>query len=268
MAPAHPWLTPLPAFDDNYLWLIARPGGTHAAVVDPGDAAPVEAALQARGLALAAILLTHHHRDHVGGVQRLLERHAAIVWGPRDEPIEQVRYRLGDGDRGAVDALGLTFEAIAVPGHTRGHIAYRCAPFGGDAREVLFCGDTLFAAGCGRLFEGTAAQMHASLARLAALPDDALVCCAHEYTESNLRFARAVDPNDAAVRARAEEAAAVRAEGLPTLPSTVAIERATNPFLRCDRPGIVAAAAARLGKAPGGALETFAALRAWKDVFR
>ena len=268
VAPAHPWLTPLEAFSDNYVWLIAPPGGTHAAVVDPGDAAPVQAALAARGLRLAAILLTHHHADHVGGVAELVERWQPQVYGPAGEPIEHVAHRLQEGARGAIGQPAIAFEAIDVPGHTRGHIAYRCEPFGGDARGVLFCGDTLFAAGCGRLLEGTPEQMHASLGKLAALADDTLVCCAHEYTLSNLRFACAVSPDDAQVAGRAEEAARVRATGAPTLPSTIGIERATNPFLRCAEPAIAAAAARHRQAPPGAALQTFAALRAWKDVFR
>lgn len=268
VAPAHPRVVPVPAFRDNYLWLVLPPeGGRAAVVVDPGDAAPIEAALDARGLTLAAILLTHHHPDHAGGVPRLVERFGCPVHGPRAESIRGVDHPLDDGDTGAVPAVGLAFEVLSVPGHTRGHIAYRCAPLDGDPRPVLFCGDTLFAAGCGRLFEGTAQQMHASLSRLAALPGDTLVYCAHEYTESNLRFARAVTPDDAQVAARVDEASRVRAAGTPTVPSTIAIEQATNPFLRWDDPGVAQAAARRLGRAPSSTVEVFATMRAWKDVF-
>ena len=205
----------------------------------------------------------------MGGVAQLIDRHGPMpVFGPRDEAIDSVTKPLTDGQRDAIDALGLSFEVLAVPGHTRGHIAYACAPFGGDPRGVLFCGDTLFAAGCGRLFEGTPAQMHASLARLAALPPDTLVYCAHEYTESNLRFARAVHPRDDNVESRAVEATRVRAAGRPTVPSTIGIEQATNPFLRTGEPSTLAALAARLGTQPAGSVEAFAALRAWKDGFR
>lgn len=269
VAPAHPHVTPLAAFQDNYIWLVTAPGNAQAVVVDPGDASPVEAALQARKLTLVAILLTHHHSDHVGGVAQLVDRHGPLaVFGPRDEEIDRVTRPLVDGERGEIAQIGLKFEVLAVPGHTRGHIAYACAPFGGDARGVLFCGDTLFAAGCGRLFEGTPEQMHTSLGRLAALPAETLVYCAHEYTESNLRFARAVHPDDAQVAHRAGEAAQIRAADRPTVPSTVGIERATNPFLRTDDPSTVAAVTARLGRPPQGSVEAFAALRAWKDGFR
>ena len=268
VAPAHPRVVPVPAFRDNYLWLVLPPeGGRAAAVVDPGDAAPIEAALEARGLTLAAILLTHHHPDHAGGVARLVQRFGCPVFGPRAEAIAGVDHPLDDGDTGSVPAVELRFEVLSVPGHTRGHIAYQCAPLGGDPRPVLFCGDTLFAAGCGRLFEGTAPQMHASLSRLAALPDSTLVYCAHEYTESNLRFARAVTPDDAEVAARAAEAARMRVTGTPTVPSTIAIERATNPFLRWDDAQVAHAAAERLGRVPVTPVEVFATVRAWKDVF-
>jgi hydroxyacylglutathione hydrolase len=249
---------PLPAFQDNYIWLLA--GADDACVVvDPGDAAPVlEAA--ARGLRPVAVLLTHHHADHVGGVEAVLARFPVPCYGPDDPRIPAAAIRVGDGDRVAVPALGLGFDVIAVPGHTRSHIAFH----GGGA---LFCGDTLFSLGCGRLFEGTPAQMLASLDRLAALPGDTRVCCAHEYTEANGRFARAAEPENAARDERLAEVAARRARGEPSLPSTLAGERACNPFLRVDAPGVLAGLAARLGQAPGDRAEAFAALRAWKDGF-
>jgi hydroxyacylglutathione hydrolase len=249
---------PLPAFQDNYIWLLA--GADDACVVvDPGDAAPVlEAA--ARGLRPVAVLLTHHHADHVGGVEAVLARFPVPCYGPDDPRIPAAAIRVGDGDRVDVPALGLGFDVIAVPGHTRSHIAFH----GGGA---LFCGDTLFSLGCGRLFEGTPAQMLASLDRLAALPGDTRVCCAHEYTEANGRFARAAEPENAARDERLAEVAARRARGEPSLPSTLAGERACNPFLRVDAPGVLAGLAARLGQAPGDRAEAFAALRAWKDGF-
>ncbi|ODS98825.1 MAG: hydroxyacylglutathione hydrolase [Lautropia sp. SCN 69-89] len=256
------------AFEDNYIWLVRAPGGEHAAVVDPGDAAPVERALSARGLRLSAILLTHHHPDHVGGVRALVERWQPVVYGPAGEAIEGIDRRLAGGDTITVDGVGAAMRVLDVPGHTRGHIAYAAEPFGGDARPLLFCGDTLFAAGCGRLFEGTPAQMLDSLDRLAALDPQTLVYCAHEYTLSNLRFAAAAEPAGEAVLARLDEARRMREAGARTVPTSIAIELATNPFLRADAAGVLATVAGRLGHAPVSRLDSFAALRAWKDGFR
>lgn len=264
----HPQIEPIPAFDDNYLWLILSPDRPRALVVDPGDAEAVQARLDVDRLSLAGILLTHHHGDHVGGVAALAARHRCPVWGPEGEPIERVDYRLRDGDRIAPAGFGLSLEVLAVPGHTRAHIAYFSPRYGDDPRPVLFCGDTLFAAGCGRLFEGTAAQMVASLDRLAGLPPETLVYCAHEYTLSNLRFALAVDPGCEVVRERHDEALRARAAGIATVPSAIAIERQTNPFLRTASPGPRAAAAARLGREPTDALDAFTALREWKNTYR
>jgi len=249
---------PIPAFNDNYLWLLVC--GPDAAVVDPGDAGPVLQRLQSRNLRLRAILVTHHHGDHVGGVAALAHATGARVYGPRSESIPAREVALAGGER--IDVLGAAFDVLAVPGHTLGHIAYH-AP----ALRVLFSGDTLFAAGCGRLFEGTAAQMTASLAQLAALPADTRVYCAHEYTLSNLRFAMAVEPDNEALRRRQRACAAVRERGDPTVPSTIADELATNPFLRCDAPAVRRAAEARAGVALPTAEAVFAALREWKNVF-
>ena len=258
---------PIGAFKDNYLWLLCR--GTDAVVVDPGDAAPVEKVLADRGLTLRAILLTHHHADHTGGVTALLAARAGQalpVYGPANEAIVGVTTTLKEGDGVALESLGLSFDVFDIPGHTRGHIAYFTQA--ADRRPaMLFCGDTLFAAGCGRLFEGTAAQMHASLAKLAALPADTQVYCAHEYTVANLRFASAVEPHSTELATRVADAAATRARGEPTLPSTIALERATNPFLRVD---VAAVREAAERHAPGAAatpLATFTALRQWKDSF-
>ncbi len=261
---------PLPAFADNYLWLLVR--GTDAAVVDPGDAAPVEAALADRGLTLRAILLTHHHADHTGGVGPLLAARGAgtvAVYGPRDEAIVGITRPVGEGDRIAVDALGLTADVVDVPGHTRGHIAYVARSTDAPRRApLLFCGDTLFAGGCGRLFEGTPAQMHDSLAKLAALPPETEVYCAHEYTLSNLRFAREVEPDSDALAARIADATALRGRDRPTLPSTIGLERATNPFLRVEHDGVRAAAERHAPGAAASPVATFAALRSWKDHYR
>lgn len=251
-------LIPLPAFQDNYIWLLA--GADDACVVvDPGDAAPVLEAAD-RGLRPVAVLLTHHHADHVGGVAAVLGRFGVPCYGPDDERIPAAAIRVGDGDHVDVPALGVRFEVIAVPGHTRSHVAFHGA-------GVLFCGDTLFSLGCGRLFEGTPAQMLASLDRLATLPDDTLVCCAHEYTEANGRFARAAEPANTARDARLADVAARRARGEPSLPSTLASERDCNPFLRVDTAGLHDGLAARLGRAPRDREEAFATLRAWKDGF-
>jgi hydroxyacylglutathione hydrolase len=254
-------LTALPAFSDNYIWMLHD--GARAVVIDPGDAAPVIAALDAQRLALAAILVTHHHADHVGGVDALRDRLDGPVYGPRRERIPQPYVALDDGD--TVEVLGLRFEVIDVPGHTAGHIAYFHQ--GVEPTPILFCGDTLFSGGCGRLFEGTAAQMHASLSRLAALPGDTRVCCAHEYTLSNLKFAAAAEPGNAELDAYIAWCEATRARGEPTLPSCVARERAVNPFLRVDAPALVQSALTH-GAADASPVAVFAALRQWKNDFR
>lgn len=281
-------ITPVSAFEDNYIWLLCR--GTEAVVVDPGQSAPVESVLAAQRLTLGAILLTHHHADHVGGVAALLAARPAAsirVYGPAGEPIAGVTDPVREGDRVSLEAIGATFDVLDVPGHTRGHVAYataagtaiagssvgEAADTGSDGAPLpdgaplLFCGDTLFAAGCGRLFEGTAAQMHDSLSKLAALPGATRVFCAHEYTVSNLRFALAVEPASTALAARFADANAARARGVPTLPSTIDLERATNPFLRVDEPDVRAAADRRSAGAGQSSEETFAALRRWKDRF-
>lgn len=248
----------LPAFQDNYIWLLAGDDGA-CVVVDPGDAAPVfEAA--ARGLRPVAVLITHHHPDHVGGVDALLARFPVPCVGPDDPRIPAAATRVGDGDRVEVPELGVAFDVMAVPGHTRSHLAFHGA-------GVLFCGDTLFSLGCGRLFEGTPAQMLASLDRLAALPADTVVCCTHEYTQANGRFALVAEPGNAARDARLADVAGRRARGEPSLPTTIASERDCNPFLRVDAPGVRAALSARLGRAPRDRTEAFAELRAWKDGF-
>jgi len=260
-------LIALPAFTDNYVWMLHD--DHQAIVVDPGDAEPVAAALDARGLALAAILVTHHHPDHVGGVAalrpRLQGRQPGLVYGPAREAIPQPFVPLADGD--TVQVLGLAFQVIDVPGHTAGHIAYYLPSPGADEAPVLFCGDTLFSGGCGRLFEGTPAQMHRSLGRLSALPGATRVCCAHEYTESNLKFAGAVEPANDELARYTVACRALRAQGLPTLPSTIAQERAINPFMRCDAPDVVTAARHR-GAADAGGPAVLGALREWKNQFR
>lgn len=254
-------LQALPAFSDNYIWIWTDDGG-RALIVDPGEAGPVLAAAD-QGLVPAAVLLTHHHDDHIGGVPALLRRWPALpVLGPDDARVATATQRVADGHRG--ELLGHTFEVLAVPGHTTSHIAFHFHGAGGP----LFCGDTLFSLGCGRMFEGTPAQMLGSLDRLAALPGDARMCCGHEYTVANARFAQTVEPDNAALASRGAEAASLRQDGQPTLPSTMAQERATNPFLRVDEKAVKAAVAAHLGHEPADRVETFAALRRWKDGFR
>lgn len=254
-------IDPVPAFRDNYLWLLST--GQHAAIVDPGDAAPVFAALAARSLTLKAILVTHHHADHTGGVAELARTTGAAVFAPASEPGARAGMPatlLGEGD--SIDILGTRLDVIDVPGHTAGHIAYHAA-----ALAALFCGDTLFAGGCGRLFEGTPAQMLASLRKLAALPPRTRVYCAHEYTMSNLRFALAVEPDNRQLQLRADVCSQLRARQVPTVPSTIADECATNPFLRVTEPQVRRSA---VQHAPGTGPSdeaVFATLRAWKNTF-
>lgn len=249
----------IPAFTDNYLWLLTR--GNEAVVVDPGDATPVLRVLKERGLKLVSILITHWHPDHIGGVSALLKQYPVPVHGPRAESqkIPQLTNLLDDGDH--LSVFGQRFDVLALPGHTLGHIAYYTP-------GQLFCGDTLFSAGCGRLFEGTPQQMHSSLTRLAALPEDTRVYCTHEYTLSNLAFAVAVEPGNAALREHLAHVRTLRAQHQPSLPSTMKIERAINPFLRAAVPAVIAAAAQHGGHAPASAAEVFAVLRRWKDDYK
>ncbi len=256
-------LQPVPAFDDNVIWLLRDVAG-RALVVDPGEAAPVLDAL-AGGPPPHAILLTHHHNDHIGGVPQLLQHWPSVpVIAPRDEHIASATHRVGDGVQ--VDAGPWRFTVIGIPGHTRSHVAFHGHDL--DGTGLLFSGDTLFSLGCGRLFEGTPAQMHASLQRLASLPGDTLVCCGHEYTMANAIFATTVDPGNPALRERAEAVRRLRDAGLPSLPVTLASERACNPFLRCDDPAVRAAVERHVGHALDTAVDVFASLRHWKDGFR
>ena len=258
-------LIPVPAFQDNYLWLLRRE--EEAVVVDPGDAAPIEQALSERGLRLVAILVTHHHPDHIGGIADLLRHRAIPVHGPRLEhaKIRTLDHLHAGGD--VVELLGRRFEVIDVPGHTLGHIAYFAAAQG-DAPPVLLCGDTLFSGGCGRLFEGTAEQMHRSLSRLAGLPPQTKVCCAHEYTNSNLAFALAVEPGNADLQEYAQRVRDLRAAQRPTLPSSVGLEVRVNPFLRAAAAEIRRSASAQAGRPVESDVDCFAVLRKWKDGFR
>lgn len=248
-------ILPVPILTDNYVWLAHVNG--QALVVDPGEAQPVRAVLDALGLTLVAILVTHHHGDHIGGVAELAVAAGCAVFGP--ETIACVTHPVSEGDRIPLPALDTEFEVIAVPGHTLDHLAYV-----GD--EALFCGDTLFACGCGRLFEGTPAQMQHALAKLRALPQTLRVYCTHEYTLANQRFARAVEPHNVELAARCQRDAALRAKQQATLPSNLLLECETNPFLRWDAPAVMAAARSN-GAANDSPVEVFAALRRWKDGF-
>lgn len=252
-------IVPIRAFQDNYIWCLRR--ASTAVVVDPGDAAPVLDYLAREGLGLAAILTTHHHADHVGGNTRILAKYNVPVFGPAREHIPGRTHSLTEGDLVEVPGMQMTLRVLDVPGHTAGHIAYY-------GEGLLFCGDTLFSCGCGRLFEGTAAQMFASLAKFASLPGDTLVYCAHEYTLSNLRFARAVDPGNRAIDKREAAARAALESGEPSLPSTIGAELAANPFLRSALPALTDAASRHAGRALKSPVEVFATLREWKDVFK
>ncbi|MDB5956022.1 hydroxyacylglutathione hydrolase [Ramlibacter sp.] len=256
-------LTPLPAFQDNYLWLLHD--GQRALVVDPGDAGPVQAFLAAHALRLDAILVTHHHLDHIGGVATLREATGARVFGPAREKIPEPFAPLAEGDR--IEVLGLPFEVFDVPGHTAGHIAYYCEEFKGA--PLVFCGDTLFSGGCGRVFEGTPAQMLGSLDKLAALPGTTRVCCTHEYTLGNLKFATAVEPGNTQLIHYQQQCAQRRSQGEPTLPSTMALENSVNPFLRTRQAAVAQAAHQHDAAAdPADPVAVFAALRQWKNEFR
>jgi hydroxyacylglutathione hydrolase len=250
---------PIKAFNDNYIWCLRNQ--THCSVVDPGDAAPVLAYCQDNKLTLCAIIITHHHWDHTGGIDALLAAFPDIpVYGPQNKQIKQVTVRLSQGDDIELAQLRLKFSVLEVPGHTLDHIAYY-----GDTG--LFCGDTLFSAGCGRLFEGTPLQMFLSLAKLTALPDDTAVYCTHEYTMANIAFAEAAEPDNQALIDYKHWANEQRNKNRPTLPSSIQRELAVNPFLRCSSAELVENVSQHLGTTLTSEEATFAALRSWKDNF-
>ena len=251
-------IAPIRAFKDNYIWCLRS--GRSAVVVDPGDAIPVLDYLNAEGLELEAILATHHHADHVGGNAKLLAKYNVPVFGPKRENIPGISRKLEQDDEIDVPGLGMHMRVLDIPGHTAGHIAY----FG---EGVVFSGDTLFSCGCGRLFEGTPAQMYASLSKLAALPGETLVFCGHEYTLANLRFARAADPANPAIGERELAVRAALDRGIPSLPSSLKDELAANPFLRAQEPALIESASRFAGRALTDPVQVFAALRAWKDTF-
>ena len=253
-------LIPLPAFNDNYIWMLHD--GQRALVVDPGDSQVVFEALARLGVQLVAILVTHHHHDHTGGVAELRAATGAQVFGPLLEQVPEPLTRLAEGD--VIELLGLQLQVLDVPGHTAGHIAFYTEPE--EQAPLLFCGDTLFSAGCGRLFEGTPAQMLTSLDKLAALPDNTRVCCAHEYTASGLVFAHAVEPNNQAVITHQATVQALREQHLPSLPSSIGLEKAINPFLRTHL-AVVIRAVQQCDATAQDPVGVFAALRTWKNQF-
>jgi len=254
-------ISPIPAFSDNYIWCVARDG--EAIIVDPGDAAPVLKYLEQHQLKLSAILVTHHHYDHVNGIELLREHYPqASVYGPHNQ-VGSISQRLEHGQ--TISLFDHNVEIIAVPGHTLDHIAYYISD--NSPNPLLFCGDTLFAGGCGRLFEGTAEQMLASLRLISALPANTAVYCAHEYTLSNLKFAQVVEPKNEALQQRVQQAKQRRAEGLPTVPSQLALELLTNPFLRTGKSTLQASVAAQTGLKHWKEKDIFASLRKWKDDF-
>lgn len=252
-------VTPITAFTDNYIW--ALHDERYVVLVDPGDAAPCADFLKTNSLDLLAILVTHHHGDHVGGIPDLATHYQPCIYGPAKENIPGMTHPVSAGNTITITEMGLQFDVIGTPGHTLGHVS-----FYGDGR--LFCGDTLFACGCGRLFEGTPDMMLSSLSRLSRLPDDTQVFCAHEYTLNNIRYAKTVDGNNPTLIERELKEEARRQAGIPTLPSTIGLEKATNPFLRCHEPALGQAAHNLLKHSPKNAVEVFAALRQAKDVFR
>lgn len=254
------------AFQDNYIWLLAN--NKQAVVVDPGQAEPVVRVLAERELELSAILITHHHYDHTGGVKDLLKQWPnAKIYAPSAEPLPAAgAMGVTDGDTVLVPELGLEFAVLSVPGHTLGHIAFY-EPTGIASQPLLFCGDTLFSGGCGRLFEGTPEQMHQSLTRLTALPDATLVYCTHEYTQSNLAFGHSVEPNNAELKKHLQKIAKLRQQGVPSLPSSIGLEKAINVFLRPHVAGVKARLQAHTGLELDEDIKVFAALRRWKDDF-
>lgn len=251
-------ITPIEALNDNYIWCLHRDNA--AWVVDPGSADAVLAHLSEHQLQLRGILITHHHWDHTDGIEALRKAFAALsVIGPDNPVIQGLTQRVQPGDHIELDGLGVTAEVLSLPGHTLDHLGYYLD-------DAVFCGDTLFSGGCGRLFEGSPAQMHASLSSLSALPADTRVFCTHEYTLANLAFASAVEPDNEALQEYRRWCEAQRAAEQPTLPSTIGQELSINPFLRVDAPGVVAALSQKDGELPDS-VARFAALRRWKDNF-
>lgn len=254
-------ITPIPAFNDNYIWIISHANSRQAIVVDPGIANDTLQHLDQKKYKLAGVLVTHHHADHTGGIAELIEKHPAPVYGPAKDSVPTCSYPLKEGDKIDFPEMELSFNVLDVPGHTKGHIAFY-------GNNMLFCGDTLFAAGCGRVFEGTMAQMAQSLKKLSALPSQTKVYCAHEYTANNLAFAVTVEPNNEHIHKRIKETQHLRKNNMPTVPSTLELELTTNPFLRCDAPDVIKAAESHANqKLHNNPVDVFKELREWKDAF-
>ncbi|MCP4595848.1 hydroxyacylglutathione hydrolase [Neptuniibacter sp.] len=254
-------VTPIPAFNDNYIWAISLPEQNAVAVVDPGDAQPVLDYLKSNNLSLCAILITHHHNDHTGGVSKLTESFDVPVYGPANSPFKGITHPLSKGDK--IDLLGKTLTINEIPGHTLDHISY----YTGENEPQLFCGDTLFLAGCGRLFEGTAAQMLEAMDYFAEMPDNTEVYCTHEYSLANLDFAVAVEPNNNEIKATVEQCKALRADDQPTLPSTIGQEKQINPFMRTHHADVIQAANNFSGSTLENKVAIFASIREWKNQF-
>lgn len=250
----------IPAFNDNYIWLIEDPDTRRVLIVDPGDAAPVISAINQQKLLPVAILITHHHYDHIAGLATLTEHYELPVYGPDTESISGITHPLSEQPLLTVDPAFPAITVLDVPGHTTGHIAFLID-------DCLFCGDTLFAAGCGRLLGGTAEQLFRSLQQITSLPIQTRIFCAHEYTEANLQFAATVEPDNSDIQQRIIDTAICRQQDRPSLPSTLATELATNPFLRCDQNKVIQSAQQFAGKKLLTPVDVFTALRAWKDDF-
>ncbi|MCH9770415.1 MAG: hydroxyacylglutathione hydrolase [Gammaproteobacteria bacterium] len=253
-------IIPIPALNDNYIWLIVHPQQQSAAIVDPGEAGPVIATLEAQALTPVAILITHHHWDHTNGIAELLQHYDIPVYTPANDHVPLSTQGLNEVDTLYIEELAAEFKILDIPGHTHGHIAY-------VGLGAVFCGDTLFTGGCGRIFEGTASQMLDSLDKLNALPDDTQIYCGHEYTQANLNFAINVEPDNAALRERIKQADQLRAENKPTVPANITTERATNPFLRCNEVNVRQAIQVHYDETFSNRVDFFAALRQWKNNF-
>ena len=251
---------PIPSLSDNYIWLIINDSEATVAIVDPGSSAGPISYIEKMNLQPAAILVTHHHWDHVNGIEELVNRFDIPVYGPATEYVPQLTTPLADNDNFSLPELKLGFDVMDISGHTAGHIGYLTG-------NKLFCGDTLFSAGCGRLFNGTAAQLHASLKRIGQLPDSTLIYCSHEYTLDNLRFAQAVEPDNSAIQSRITDVEILRGKNLPSLPVTLEMEKRYNPFLRTNRENIMQAVAQHSGQKIDNSETCFRYLRMWKDGF-